>query len=999
MKKMIVPLAASTACILLTASGTEMPDSGLFEMKSGDYTVTLLPKRACSLSGFAYDGIQLFTSDTASAGSVVQPLRTPEKVLSVELEADGAKISRAVSPVSGKKLVFTKTSLLDGLRLKTVMTLTPSGLIYSVSYEIVSGEKPSYFYPVTMPWNTAFTDWIMNTPSGGASGNLVSDGSWCLNADLSSYALYRQNGEVGVAAGVKTPIPTAVRKHAIWDHKTYHKYFLFHKLPEWKKGYRSPVYTMEFRAFRSNVPAWRKTALETIREMGLAPSESNVRMKNNVTIVEAGPVSGRRDWNNPRRGIEALDPDYVLPPFRPVEAKGDTASVWNREYRISPYGLIAEAGIAGGNFLAEPMTFRTVVNGRETVYRTGAPRLVESRKGRAVFAGRADSDLLSLEVRTTVEYDGMVRVDLAVEPKREVVVNRLEYAFSLPEKNALYMHFIGCPNVNGLSIMVPSESMSFKVPERDGIFFREPFKTLVWFGDNDKGFLWFSGSEKNFYPDEQADRPGALEAVKKGGKVTFTVSPVTKPLKTSRRLDYTFGFFATPVRPMGSRWRNWLFTTRRGMYGSEKSHGVCGSMPMVWPDEYRSTAAPLFSRESEAEMKRFTEELHKKGRPALGYFDPIRVHIGYLKYLDRQPKGQQLNDLFLARPAGEDAFLYRVPILQENMKAWQTIPELIYAYGASKGGREVRVSSDSGWADFACFLMECYAKLGFDGMGDIDNCFPIRDMNPLHGAGYVGFDGKRRCEWDWFARRDLMKRFAAVFLKERGRAILVAHASATWSIPFMSFCDANMTFEHSNSGYVASERYLSEYASHNRELREKLAKGDPAFLRYAFPPERWRAELTGRQFGIPCVIMSNLTKSPQLDKKSAEGLAAARELTGRIAAHDCIMWPIWCDTAPMITLQKIRDAFGTAEPDVEFHPYWSQKKVRAEGFAAGYYKRPGKALVIIVNFADRPVSGTVDFSALKPAGIRNAETGKSFRDGGVLSLAAGDYAIFETAEK
>lgn len=101
-EKMIVPLAASTACILLTASGTEMPDSGLFEMKSGDYTVTLLPKRACSLSGFAYDGIQLFTSDTASAGSVVQPLRTPEKVLSVELEADGAKISRAVSPVSGK---------------------------------------------------------------------------------------------------------------------------------------------------------------------------------------------------------------------------------------------------------------------------------------------------------------------------------------------------------------------------------------------------------------------------------------------------------------------------------------------------------------------------------------------------------------------------------------------------------------------------------------------------------------------------------------------------------------------------------------------------------------------------------------------------------------------------------------------------------------------------------------------------------------------------------
>ena len=243
------------------------------------------------------------------------------------------------------------------------------------------------------------------------------------------------------------------------------------------------------------------------------------------------------------------------------------------------------------------------------------------------------------------------------------------------------------------------------VPTENGVFMQEPFKTLVWFGNNDKGFLWFCGSEQHWSPQEQAQRPDALTASVTDSELSFTVSPVTKVYEIAKPITYTFGFFATPVRPMPEGWRTWLFTTRNAQYGSEAAHGYIGNMAMIWPDEYRTI--PAYPRIKDTKkVKGFIDNLHDKGKNALTYCDPIRVGIGCLKYLDKQASGQQLNDLFLASSTPEDdAFVYRIPELAENMKAWQTLPELIYSYGASQGGREVRVSSASGWADFFCFLI------------------------------------------------------------------------------------------------------------------------------------------------------------------------------------------------------------------------------------------------------------------------------------------------------
>ena len=990
-----------------------IPSQGVLRFQSGSYSLILSAPSAFTPSGFSFEGTELLAKSGANGtilsfpgGKMLGASSATESVEKLRLTVDGKEEKiRENAQYAGKRIVLEKESVIGGYRFFSSCILTPDGLELPVRYCSEKDQKPSYFYLYAVGWSPLFTELL--TPAGKSP--FQSDGGWFPNSDFPWAALYMKSAETGVLLSFPHKIPLTARKNSFWDHKTYKKFYLFHAVPEFRQGKESPVYQMNVRAFKAPENKWTDTAKEIAGKMttnaGNVEAKAAERKLNPVQIPDFGDLS-KEDWKTNRRGIEALSPDFVLPPFENVQADPSGAKVWNRRYDLADSGLLSKVLIGNESFFSRPMSLEMTVDGRKVSFRPASSKILSDNKGRAVFERTMTSSDVELKTVTTIEFDGMVRIDMTLIPKKKITLDRFSYAFHLPRKNALFTHFIGAPNSH-ISIMIPKESFSMAVPESDGEFFSEPFKSLVWFGNHDKGFLWFCGSERNWSPQDQSLRPSALTASASGTEVTFRAVPVSAPYAIQSPITYTFGFFATPVRPMPEGWRDWFCSTRRGIYDSETRHGKVGTLPMIWPDEYREVSAYPRIQKHADKVKQWAQELHAAGRPALTYCDPIRVGIGYLKYLDAVPKGQQLNDLYLAKDnAAEDVFLYRTPELAENMKNWQTLPELIYNYGAAHGGLEVRVSSASGWADFFCFLVEKMAILGFDGFGDIDNCFPIRDMNEAHGAGYVDQNGVRRYEWDWFARRDLMKRIAAIFLKTRGKpGILVAHSSATWSIPFISFCDANMTFEHSNSGYFSNPTFLSKYGKYNQEISEDMKNGGKKFLRYAFPKERWQAELTGAQFGLPCIVMSNLTKSPQVDKEYASSKQAARELGAFVAAHDCILWPIWCNTAPLIRLIEIRKEFGLGNKDVEFFPYWSDRnpvKSSNPDISVTTYRRPGKLLVNVCNLTDGKAEASLDFGSVTPVQIFNSETGeKCTLENGKLKVSVDgrDYRIFTVVLK
>lgn len=987
MKKTAVLLLFWIAAAL--SAQNAIPSQGTLRFQSGPYSLILSAPSAFTPTAFRFEDTELLAKSGANGtilsfpgGKMLGASTATEKVEKLHLTVDGREQEiRTNGQYAGKRIVLEKESVIGGYCFFSSYILTPDGLELPIRYRCENDQKPSYFYLFAMGFSPQFNEYL--TPAG--QGSFQADGTWGPNSDFPWAALYMKSAGTGVVLSFPEKIPVVSRKNTFWDQKVYKKFYLFHAVPEFKPGKESPVYQMNIRAFKVPENKWSETAKEIAGKMNAftnnsAPKAPAPERKLNPTPIPDFGDTSKEDWKSNRRGIEALSPDFVLPPFENVQADSNGAKVWNRRYDLDGSGLLSKVLIGNESFFSRPMSMDITVNSQKVAFRPSGSKMLMNKKGRAVFERTLTSTDLDLKTVTTIEFDGMVRVDMTLIPKKKLSLDRFSYAFHLPRKNALFTHFIGAPNSH-ISIMIPKESFTMPVPEKNGEFFREPFKSLVWFGNHDKGFLWFCGSERNWSPQDQSLRPSALTASATDKEVSFQTVPVSAPYVIQSPVTYTFGFFATPVRPMPDGWRDWFCSTRRGIYDSETRHGKVGTLPMIWPDEYRTNGVSMRIKDT-PKVEKWIKELHAADRPALTYCDPIRASIGLLKYLDMSPRGQQLNDLYLAKDnAANDFFLYRTPELAENMKNWQTLPELIYNYGAAHGGLEVRVSSASGWADFFCFLVEKMALMGFDGFGDIDNCFPIRDMNEAHGAGYVDQDGIRRYEWDWFARRDLMKRIAAIFLKTRGKpGILVAHSSATWSIPFISFCDANMTFEHSNSGYFSNPGFLSKYGKHNPEITGDMKAGGKQFLRYAFPKERWQAELNGAQFGLPCIVMSNLTKSPQVDKEYAKSKRAARELGAFVAAHDCLLWPIWCNTAPLIRLIEIRKEFGLGNKDVECYPYWSDAnpvKSSNPAISVTTYRRPGKLLLNVCNLTDNEAEASLEFGSLVPVQIINQETGRN----------------------
>ena len=121
----------------------------------------------------------------------------------------------------------------------------------------------------------------------------------------------------------------------------------------------------------------------------------------------------------------------------------------------------------------------------------------------------------------------------------------------------------------------PTQKFIFRsLPEGDGTVWKSPFKTLVWMGNYEKGFLWFCESEKNWSPLERNQRPNALTISRMGNEVILEVSPVTQSTIISSPTTYTFGFFATPVRPETKGWRSWTHNYADKAMDAEKRFGV-----------------------------------------------------------------------------------------------------------------------------------------------------------------------------------------------------------------------------------------------------------------------------------------------------------------------------------------------------------------------------------------------------------------------------------------
>jgi len=271
----------------------------------------------------------------------------------------------------------------------------------------------------------------------------------------------------------------------------------------------------------------------------------------------------RPPWLGTRVGIS----DEVMPPWTPLAVEGDAVKPWGRTYRFARSLLPTEVVTRGASVLAGPIALGGRANGKDVVWQPLPDQATSHKPAVVVIGGGAESDSLRLRGTATIEYDGMVRVDLTLAPKGATTLERLWLDVPLKPKHARYLyHFPGRWGSVANSGHLPPEGWA------------HAFKPFVWLGDDDRGFAWFCESDQHWRP---ADPDRAITITRTPKATVLRLHLIEQPMKFDRALSYTFGFQATPVKkPEKTVWDYRI--CHHGAYGVESRPAVSAGR-IVYP--------------------------------------------------------------------------------------------------------------------------------------------------------------------------------------------------------------------------------------------------------------------------------------------------------------------------------------------------------------------------------------------------------------------------------
>lgn len=284
-------------------------------------------------------------------------------------------------------------------------------------------------------------------------------------------------------------------------------------------------------------------------------------------------------WPERPRWLGSLEgySDEVLDPWTSLEIHESeselTVRTWGRCYRFGDLPFPAGVETAGREVLSSPISIAAVVEGTAQEWTGRSAQLSVTTPARAEFTGEAVAEDLEISARVRVDFDGMIRVDWDLRPRRALTLDALTLELFLKPEHARYLYYY--PGRWG------STYNARTLPQEPVLI---PFRPLVWLGDEERGLAWFCESDYNWvntHPDAVTelvtkkdavilrlhllDEPLSLDPGAPEADPSKAVTVASQPLGA---LSYTFGFQATPVKPLTQD--AWDFrSSHAGDYGIE----------------------------------------------------------------------------------------------------------------------------------------------------------------------------------------------------------------------------------------------------------------------------------------------------------------------------------------------------------------------------------------------------------------------------------------------
>ena len=267
MKKSILILLAFWAVSTLFALPGDMV------LEAGPYKVVFEEKNAWCSAQYFYDGVEIGNRNgyygTIFASSLNKFVGSGhneggnEKVLSTKLIVDGVETKTEPKEFKGKKLEFSKVSMLNNLKVFAKITITPENIIIDKSFEAVEAQKFFSIYIFQFCWSEKTDKWMISRPNGTyAEGVFKSNEGWFLRSnesELRSCTIYNSNAQKGIFGFFSKYFPQQGRYY-LWDRKVYHKFYFPASHPKMlAKGYKSPDYQFILKGFSAAPDKWQDT--------------------------------------------------------------------------------------------------------------------------------------------------------------------------------------------------------------------------------------------------------------------------------------------------------------------------------------------------------------------------------------------------------------------------------------------------------------------------------------------------------------------------------------------------------------------------------------------------------------------------------------------------------------------------------------------------------------------------------------------------------------------
>lgn len=247
-------------------------------------------------------------------------------------------------------------------------------------------------------------------------------------------------------------------------------------------------------------------------------------------------------WRGQTLGLSETPP----PPWTPIRVQEKDGSVavrcWNREVAFRGSTLPYQMKNTKQNVLSSPIQLFARAAGEDQAWSAGKLRITSQDKNQVTLKTTQTSKALSLQTKTSMEFDGLIWTEITVTPKQAVQLQTLDLLVPIKSRFAKYRHWPGNVALTGNLGRTKGWQWKSELPRR----------SYFWIGNDDLGLTWFFETLSQFlYADEKA----TVELLRDEDALYLKIHFVGAPVALKKPLTLSFGFQATPTRPRMKGWR------------------------------------------------------------------------------------------------------------------------------------------------------------------------------------------------------------------------------------------------------------------------------------------------------------------------------------------------------------------------------------------------------------------------------------------------------------